>query len=439
MTPRTCILIFIRYPVPGQAKTRLTPALGAEGAARLHRRMAEHVVAEARNVQAAEKNGVTVTICYTGGRRRDFHAWLGTDLAFTPQVAGDLGDRMHAAFAQAFDEGAERVLAIGVDIPALSRRILCRAFNELSGSDVVIGPAMDGGYYLIGMKKLHAESFSDIDWGTSRVLAQTRDALSGLRISVDALPALADIDRPEDLPLLSGDARFADLFMDIPSISIIIPTLNEERFVERTLQSVHGADNVEIIVVDGGSRDATRAISTRAGAKVMTVPGGRAVQMNAAAAVSRGRILLFLHADTLLPANYAQSIRAALDEPATVAGAFRFQTDGAGIATRLLELATDIRSRHFGWPYGDQGLFLEKRVFDEEGGFAGLPIMEDFEMVRRLRRRGRIVTLRDPIVTSSRRWERLGIIRTTTINQVVVAGFLLGIPPEMLRRLYRIR
>lgn len=158
--------------------------------------------------------------------------------------------------------------------------------------------------------------------------------------------------------------------------------------------------------------------------------------MNAGAAAAGGRILLFLHADTLLPSGYGALVRRAMEDPTTVAGAFGFRTDGSGAAIRLAERVANLRSAVLRWPYGDQGLFLEKRVFAEAGGFAPLPIMEDFDLVRRLRRRGPIVTLAEPIRTSARRWERLGVVRTVLRNQLMIAGHLAGVKPERLYRFY---
>jgi uncharacterized protein len=429
------LFVFARYPVPGQAKTRLMPALGPEGAARLHRRLAEHAVRVARSSSAGGRAGVT--IWYTGARRSDFRAWLGPDLQYAPQPRGDLGVRMQGAFRAAFRDRAGGAVAIGADVPGLSATILLQAFEGLREHDVVLGPAADGGYYLIGTRRDLPDIFTDIAWGTGRVLAQTRASILRLGLTLAELPVLDDVDRPGDLAPLRDDARFADIWGGDPLLSVIVPTLNEERSLGRTLESVRRSCGVEVIVADGGSRDATREIAARFGATVMTVAGGRAAQQNAAAAAATGRHLLFLHADTLPPEGYPELIRRALDCPATVAGAFRFRTDGEGAAMRLIEWGAAVRSAFFRWPYGDQGLFLEKRVFDELAGFAALPIMEDFDLVRRLRRRGRVVTLREAAVTSARRWERLGVPRTTLRNQTMIAGFFAGVSPERLARLYR--
>lgn len=428
------VLLFARYPAPGQAKTRLIPELGPRSAAVLHRRMTEHAAGVARAVR--DSGDIGITVCCTGARVRDFRAWLGEDLQYEMQSSGDLGIRMRRAFETAFSRGGAGALAIGTDVPDLSPDILRQAVDGLREHDVVLGPAADGGYYLFGMRRCRPELFTGMEWGTGSVYRQTCDAIRSCGLTFLELPTLDDVDRPGDLARVRGDLRFAEAFGGKAAISVILPTLNEASVLGRTLDAALGAEGVEIIVADGGSQDATREIASAAGAVVLEVPGGRAAQMNAGAMAARGRILLFLHADTLLPAGYADAVRRALEAPSTVAGAFRFRTDGSGAAIRLAERVTNFRSAVFHWPYGDQGLFLEKRVFEEMGGFAWLPIMEDFELVRRLRRRGPIVTLGERVLTSARRWHRLGLLRTTFRNQCMIAGYLAGVKPARLYRYY---
>lgn len=430
------ILIFTRYPVPGQAKTRLIPALGEKGAARLHKLMTEKTVKTARQAKAVfSKATITITICCTGSGLKNFRAWLGTDLNYRVQSSGDIGRRMNAGLEQAFDDGAGQALVLGSDLPHLTPNILCRAFKRLKKHDLVIGPADDGGYYLIGMKQPFPGLFRDVEWGTKRVLDRTRQLISDLGLNVAELPYLSDMDRPEDLEKIRQDSSYSDIFFK-EKLSIIIPALNEESCIERTINHAQCGENVQIIVVDGGSTDATRKVAENAGAVVLTTSGGRAAQLNAGAEAATGRLLLFLHADTLLPAGYDDMIRNTLNDPATVAGAFAFRTYGRVRGMQLVEWMTNARSRIFQMPYGDQGLFLEKRVFNELGGFASMPIMEDFELVRRLRRRGRVATLDSPVLTSARRWQRLGIFRTTLVNQLMIIGFYTGVPMKRLKNFY---
>ncbi|MDQ1335917.1 MAG: uncharacterized protein QG552_2867 [Thermodesulfobacteriota bacterium] len=433
------ILIFTRYPIPGKAKTRLIPPLGIEGAARLHRRMTEYAVGVARLTGRAAGSGgdPVITVCYTGAPRKDFRAWLGTDLQYAPQASGDLGARMERAFDRAFRKGAGSALLIGTDVPGMTSDILHQALQALRANDIVLGRAADGGYYLIGMKSPFPGIFDGVDWGTGRVYEQTRDHIRRLGLTCADLLPLRDVDRPEDLAAIRNDLRFSNLFSGRSLISVIIPTLNESGTIGRLLDRLGRAEGIEPIVADGGSRDGTRDIAARGGAKVLEEFGGRALQQNAGADVAQGRILLFLHADTLPPEGYADKIRTALDCPAIVGGAFRFKTDDDSAVMRLVEWVTNIRSAMFQLPYGDQGIFLEKRVFDEMGGFPPIPIMEDFVLMRRLRARGRVVTLSDAAIISARRWQHLGVIRTTLMNQIMILGFLGGMPIHKLGRFYR--
>jgi len=220
-------------------------------------------------------------------------------------------------------------------------------------------------------------------------------------------------------------------------ISVVVPALDEAAVLPRTLPQALSAGDVEVILADGGSTDGTPALARDLGARVVQAPRGRARQMNAGAAAARGGILLFLHADTLLPPHYEQSVREILREEGVACGAFRLGIDGPGPGLRLVERFANLRSSLLGLPYGDQGIFVRRALFCECGGFSEIPIMEDFEFVRRLRRRGRIRLAQAGVRTSARRWEALGVLRTTLLNQQVVAGYLLGIQPERLARWYR--
>jgi uncharacterized protein len=194
-----CLIVFTRYPIPGKTKTRLIPALGAAGAANLHCQMTEHTLAQVRQLQA---DGVAIEVHYAGAEfDRDLADWLGADLVYRSQGDGDLGDRMALAIKTAVDAGYERVIIIGTDCPGLSADILQLAFQQLRDRDVVLGPAIDGGYYLIGMQRFIPELFVGIDWGTSAVRQQTIEIATKLGLSMGDLPLLADIDRPEDLPI----------------------------------------------------------------------------------------------------------------------------------------------------------------------------------------------------------------------------------------------
>lgn len=223
----------------------------------------------------------------------------------------------------------------------------------------------------------------------------------------------------------------------ITKITIVIPVLNEAGMIQTTLQRLLDEPDIEVIVVDGGSEDKTVELAWEMGVKVIICPGGRARQMNAGAEAATGDMLLFLHADTQLPYRYPAIVEQVLRTPQTIAGAFELKIDGEERSLRLVERMVNWRSRFLSLPYGDQAIFLKVSVFQEMGGFPDLPIMEDFELISRLKRRGKIAIAHPPVLTSARRWQRLGVWRTTLINQLIILGYFLGVPPIQLRRLYR--
>jgi len=220
-------------------------------------------------------------------------------------------------------------------------------------------------------------------------------------------------------------------------LSVIIPTLNEAAHIDRVLAEVSRGEAVEVIVVDGGSGDATMEKAAAHGARVSRCPAGRARQMHRGTVLAQGDLYFFLHADSRLPAGYDSIIRRTLASPRIAAGAFSLGIAADAPGLRFIEGWANLRSRRLGLPYGDQGLFLRADRYHACGGFPDLPIMEDVVMVRRLWKAGRIVTVPERIWTSPRRWRRLGVLRTTLINQAVLAGYLLGVPAERLVRWYR--
>ena len=220
-------------------------------------------------------------------------------------------------------------------------------------------------------------------------------------------------------------------------IAVIIPTLNEEQALPDTLASVARQGFDEILVVDGGSTDGTRAVAAARGIRCVTAePPGRARQMNAGAAASRADVLLFLHADTRLPDGTRQAIERALDDPACAGGRFdvRFERD-AGLAWLIARLIS-LRSRLSGIATGDQALFVRRSTFEQLGGFADLPLMEDVDFTRRLRQAGHLAPLRARVVTSYRRWERCGAIRTIVLMWTLRFLYWIGVHPSRLKDLY---
>ncbi|HEY9852963.1 MAG TPA: TIGR04282 family arsenosugar biosynthesis glycosyltransferase [Leptolyngbyaceae cyanobacterium] len=199
------LIVFTRYPEPGKTKTRLIPVLGAEGAANLHRQMAEYAIAQAKQLTSSHQ--VSVEVHFTGGNLNLMRSWLGNDIIYQPQIEGDIGLKMSAAFKAAFNQNINYVSIIGSDCPKLNYQLISQAFDSLLQHDLVIGPATDGGYYLIGLSRFIPELFKGINWSTAEVFQQTIEIAARLNLSVAYLPKLSDIDRPEDLAIL--DFRFS--------------------------------------------------------------------------------------------------------------------------------------------------------------------------------------------------------------------------------------
>lgn len=216
-------------------------------------------------------------------------------------------------------------------------------------------------------------------------------------------------------------------------ISVVIPTLNEEGYLGATLASIRRqAGPYEIIVVDGGSTDRTASIAARE-AKILEAPPGRANQMNRGAKEAKGEILLFLHADTLLPAEAFEAIRLKLTHPRIVCGVFSKKFDSNHPLLLCLHVITRL---NLWFQYGDQAIFVRQTAFERVAGYRLMPIMEDLDLLRRLRKIGKGVVIRKAVTTSARRFVRNGVIRQVLLDLTLLLLYLLGANPRSLKRWY---
>lgn len=231
-----------------------------------------------------------------------------------------------------------------------------------------------------------------------------------------------------------------------PLVSVVIPVLRDAGELERLLAALlpapatagRGAEAREVIVVNGDAADpGMRPLRARfAAARWTTAEPGRARQMNAGARLARGAWLLFLHADTCPAPGWLEAIRRLDPDPRTVGGALKLTLRSPDWRARIVERGVAWRVRRLGLPYGDQGIFVRRALFEQLGGYRPLPLMEDVDLVRRARRRGRLARLPVPILASARRWERDGWLRRTALNLLLLAGYAAGVPPAKLARAY---
>ena len=219
-------------------------------------------------------------------------------------------------------------------------------------------------------------------------------------------------------------------------VSIIVPTLNEELVLEKTLTQFQQLSPHELIVSDGGSDDDTRNIAGRFSHRVITGSAGRALQMNVGADEATGDILLFLHADSRIEPESYRKMQQCMQNPKWIGGAFTLCIESGKWSLKLIALLANIRSKYFGLAYGDQGFFVRKEVFKDMNGFSPLPICEDLDFYHRLRKKGAVILLKEKAHTSPRRWIKEGILFTTARNTLIAVLFGLGFPPHILTKWY---
>ncbi len=324
-------------------------------------------------------------------------------------------------------------MLIGSDCPDNRCHILRKAFKLLDTYPCVLGPTFDGGYYLIGFA-LEAQSctkeiiqhtikqfFEDILWGSEKVFAQTCAKINTAHMPFALLPKRNDVDTALDIP---------------KKISIIIPTLNEENSLKRLFGAMPRAFNAEIIVVDAHSNDNTIAVAETYGALALTSARGRFQQIQTGAQAAKGEILLFLHADSLLPQDWDRKVRNALAQKHHSLGYFRFGIMEKFWSRPLVEWGTRMRCACLQRPYGDQGLFVRKKDF-LQWNLPNVPILEDVFLVKKAREQGRLVALPDTLYTSGRRWFKHGFLRTSLINHSVMLCAALGMDLHLIAKAYR--
>ncbi len=435
------LAVLTKHPEAGLVKTRLIPALGAQGAADLHARFIEHTLSIVRRF--TESRGPRAEVWLGGGDASPgFEARFGSGWNLRAQPEGDLGARMARAFASMLADASAAVI-IGTDCPELSPGVLHDAFEALVTHDLVLGPATDGGYYLIGLRRPVPALFEAMTWSTGEVCAETIRRAQALDLRIATLPPLDDVDEPDDLCVWERVCASEDTGGAAPELSIVIPALNEVAVIAEVIEAViRGAGasregGVEVIVADGGSVDGTRRVARECGARVVLSARGRGPQLNAGAAVARAPRLLFLHADTALPTDYLRIVTRTLESDGVAVGAFRFRVDLPGPLLRCVEAAVALRCALLRTPYGDQALFMRRDVFRALGGFAPIPLMEDLDFLHRAKSRyGRraVTVASEQAVTSGRRWAAAGVLRMTLVNQGCIMGFALGVSPVRLAR-----
>ena len=429
MNPIASITLMTRLPRAGETKTRLIPHLGSVGAATLQADMTAHIARQLRVLRACDQVHACVSV--TGGSAAEVRSWLR--LPASEQSAGDLGSRQMRALEGGLSR-AEVAAVIGADCPTVDAGDIRRAIEAARERGVAIIAAQDGGYCLLATtaRSLSAVACAlgpDIRWGSDSVLDACLGRLRANGVEPAILGPRADVDVPADLPAWES---VRDAWYGRPrSVAVIIPVLNEANALPVLLERLRD-ERARIIVVDGGSRDDTVRIAREAGVTVLEREPGRGGQMNAGAEATDADALLFLHADTLPPSEFVTLLLDALADPQLLVGAFRFSLDARSASLKIIQAGTRLRGSIAHFPYGDQGLFCRRVVWQALGGFPEIPMMEDYEFVRRARHAGTVRVLHEDAITSDRRWREHGPWRWTALNLLTAMRYRLGASPARL-------
>ncbi|MBV5278048.1 MAG: TIGR04283 family arsenosugar biosynthesis glycosyltransferase [Campylobacteraceae bacterium] len=417
------LIYFIKAPIQGKVKTRLAKSIGDEEATTFYL----HCVEKLLRLKAPPKCDIFIAYDDVDEKISLPTCLENTNLFY--QTKGDLGVRMCEAFAHVFALDYENVILVGSDIPDIDETILKESLDLLSTSDALLSPTFDGGYYLIGFhaKTFTCKAFENIVYSQNDVFEKTLVQLKPLHVSHGQ--RLRDIDTIDDLKAYDTN------FFPFPSISVIIPVYHEDETLLKTIDTLFQnakENDFEIIVVDTSEKttiDAFPLLHVRTG----IAPKGRANQMNEGALMAKGDRLLFLHADTRVPKHWDELVK-----KGGKVGAFKLGIDSPKRIFRVIETLANERTLRTHIPYGDQGQFFQTSFFRELGGYAPIPLMEDIDIMKRIKQRGeKINLLEERVLTSARRWEKEGIVYTTLRNRVLSFLYFMGVSPQYLVKRYK--
>jgi uncharacterized protein len=442
---RQCsICVFAKPPEPGSAKTRLIPAVGTDGAAALAEAFLQDTWSTVGSLSWARPVIASTAPFQPRGLEAAPEIWL--------QGEGDLGERLERIFRRALLE-SEFAFALGADSPGLPARLLEQAREAMREADAVMGPCEDGGFYLLGLRKCPAGLLAGIRWSEAGTFEQVRTRLKSAGMRILVLDSWFDVDLPEDLEklrkkIIAGEIQadatraaldrlsFGETAAPTLKVSVILPVLNECEWLPRTIASLESQPWVhEIIAVDACSTDGTREwLVQQKRIIVIDSARGKGLQINAGAEKAASDILLFLHADSLLPPDAGEQIQNVLRSERVAGGCFcvRFE-EMRPWALKLVSAGINLRTRWKRSATGDQGIFVRKETFAQVGGCPDWPLFEDVELVRRIKKRGEFGVVGSPLTISPRRYLEHGIFKTACLIYALRLAFWAGVSPFRLK------
>ena len=426
----------MRCPEPGCVKSRLAKAIGPGPAARIYEKLVRRTLGVAAEVKRQQAQ-VDIFIFFTPAeKKRHIEEAFPGPWSFHCQRGAHLGERMVEAIHQVMLRGYSQVLLVGTDLADLQPSDFDEAFQALGNGYAALGPAADGGFYLIGVDRPCPSAFQPDTWSTGEIFARTERLLLHAGFEVKHLRERRDIDSPEDLGILEEQPEFRK------NLSVVIPTLGSieklEPFLQNLRKQIWPDDEIIVVQAEAGEPQAGFYEPRRVAPLILAVasPRGRGLQLNRGATIAKGDLLFFLHDDSVPPSNFAYSIRKICHRHDISLGCFRLAFSPATPLLDQIARWANWRTRLFGLPYGDQGLFCRREVYEKVGGFNRPYLMEDVEFVRNCKRRGRLLVLPDIIHTSPGRYLRRGILRASLKNHVTMLLYHLGVSDRKLYAFY---
>jgi rSAM/selenodomain-associated transferase 1/rSAM/selenodomain-associated transferase 2 len=451
------IILFMRYPETGKVKSRLAATIGPHEALKVFQKLVRRTLGMLFELKWFRPQ-VQLFLFFTPPDKKSFmEEMYPGPWEFIPQEGSHLGERMARAFDHVMARGCRRIVMIGSDIADMEMADLDEAFEALCRGQAVLGPAADGGFYLIGLSQTCPAAFESESWGTSEVFQRTYEILSCSGSLVHKLEERRDIDRADDLQWFDGNPLFRD------RLSVIVPTLNLPDQLESWLKNLQAElwPDDEIIVVQGQEAVelGNRKVKERESCKIemfitsqpssllasmlpshsirwLISPKGRGMQLNEGAWTATGDIFLFLHDDCSPPPHFGYFIRKSTRSSRMSMGCFQLAFSSSTPALDKIAQWANFRTRWFKLPYGDQGFFCRCEVFQKVGGFRKPFLMEDVDFVRRCRREGRLAILPYKICTSPRRYLQKGILRASLQNHLNMLLYSLGVDDKRLYGMY---
>lgn len=442
------LVVFCKRPKLGQGKQRLALTIGMQATFEL----ASLFVSQTAKLLKQWEGPVVVALTSDGDLQ-----WATDNLGgYTTflQGEGNLGDRLNFVDQSLRRQGHQNLLFIGTDSPSLNIQHLKSSCQKLLQYDTVYIPTVDGGVALMG-SRCPWPNLSSIRWSSPMMYRDILKLCSCNALSSTSLPYTYDVDYVEDIFRLSTDTKtlttfegfthwkkkyHQQIYTEKLAISVVIPTFQDNDALSQTLSILASFSNPvhEVIVVDGAADAICETTCRHYKVKYYRAPKGRGIQLNLGAQKAEGSILWFLHADATpaqdSPQRIIESIRNGHD-----AGCFSFKFSGKRTwIKKILEWGTNLRARYF-TPYGDQGHFIRKDTFYYLDGYAKVPLFEEVQLIRKIRKHFKFKYLKAPIEINPRKWEKEGWVKTSLLNRLYCFYYQVGISPKKLSQQYESR